>query len=275
MRFPSKRSDVSADCRLAPEPPHGAVIALVVDALSFKLQHHGRPIGGECLALDSSAAGRLWAVVLCGAGCCRIAVLALLRCRGVWRVEAGRGFRERERVRVVAAERRGTARIEFPSELEIVLRREFSAPIQLVFDVLTKAEHMRRTIAPYGEEVTVCSIDLRVGGDYHFVFVTGDGTEMSFRGTYLEVEPPNRCVETWLFEGWPDAEAVESIDLVDVGGGVTQLTHTLAFRDLAGRGRMTKYDGLEANYDNVDDYLRSLLGSGDAGLGALGDRGSG
>ena len=42
--------------------------------------------------------------------------------------------------------------------------------------------------------MTVCSIDLRVGGDYHFVFVAGDGTECSFRGTFLEVEPPARTV---------------------------------------------------------------------------------
>ena len=58
-----------------------------------------------------------------------------------------------------------------------------------------------------------CSIDLRVGGGYHLVFVTGDGTECSFRGTYLEVEPPTRTVATWHFEGWPDVEAVESVDL--------------------------------------------------------------
>ena len=92
--------------------------------------------------------------------------------------------------------RHGSAHIEFPNDLEIVLTREFDAPIQLVFDVLTKPEHVRRTIAPYGEKVKVCSIDLRVGGNYHFVFVTDDGREMSFRGTFLEVEPPTRTVET-------------------------------------------------------------------------------
>ena len=40
--------------------------------------------------------------------------------------------------------------------------------------------------------------------------MTEDGTVCSFRGTYLEVEPPIRTVETWLFDGWPDAEAVET-----------------------------------------------------------------
>ena len=156
-------------------------------------------------------------------------------------------------------ERHGSGHVEFPNDLEIVLTRDFDAPIQLVFDVLTKPEHVIKTIAPYGEVVKVCSIDLRVGGDYHFVFVTPDGREMSFHGTFLEVEPPTRTVETWLFDGWPGVEAVESVDLREADG-VTKLTHRLAFRDKAGRDHMTKYDGLIANYDNVEDLLGSLLG---------------
>ena len=163
-----------------------------------------------------------------------------------------------DRERAVTPNRHGSAVVEFPTELEIVVTRDFDAPIALVFDVFTKPEHVRKTIAPYGEEVKVCSIDLRVGGDYHFVFVTDDGTECSFRGTYLEVEPPTRTVETWLFEGWPDAEAVESMDLKEADG-VTTLTWTLAFRDKAGRDHMTKFDGIVANLDNVEDLLTSLL----------------
>jgi uncharacterized protein YndB with AHSA1/START domain len=103
----------------------------------------------------------------------------------------------------VTPNRRGLAVIEFPNDLEIVITREFDAPIELVFDVSTKPEHVRKTIAPFEEEVTECSIDLRVGGSYHFVFVTDDGTECSFRGTFLEVERPTRTVQTWLFDGWP------------------------------------------------------------------------
>ncbi len=151
-----------------------------------------------------------------------------------------------------------TAVIEFPNELDIVVTREFDAPIQLVYDVFTRPEHVRKTFAPFGEEVTVCSIDLRVGGDYHFVMVTDEGVECSFRGTYLEVEPPTRTVETWRFEGWPDAEAVETMALRETDG-VTTLTWTLAFRDQAGREHMTKFDGIESNFDNVEAYLRSLL----------------
>jgi len=159
----------------------------------------------------------------------------------------------------VTTNRQESSAIEFPSELELLLTREFEAPIQLVFDVFTKAEHVRNTFAPFGEEMQVCEIDLRVGGEYHFVMVTEDGTAMSFRGTYLEVEPPNRTVQTWLYEPWgPEAEAVETMDLEETDGG-TKLVWKLAFRNEAGRAHMTKYDGIEANFENVAAYLRTLV----------------
>lgn len=154
--------------------------------------------------------------------------------------------------------RHGAASIEFPSALEILLIRDFEAPIELVFDVLTKPEHVREWFAPFEDKMTVCSIDLRVGGNYHMVFVTKDGTECSFRGTYLEVEPPTRTVETWLFEGWPDAEAVETVDLHETDG-MTKMTLKLAFRDQAGRDHMTKTDGFEDTSDKMEAYLRSLV----------------
>ncbi|HEY6539060.1 MAG TPA: SRPBCC domain-containing protein [Candidatus Dormibacteraeota bacterium] len=154
--------------------------------------------------------------------------------------------------------RHRSAVVEYPNDLDVVITREFEAPIELVFEVLTKPEHVRKWFAPFECQVTECSIDLRVGGDYHIVFVTGDGTECSFRGTHLEVEPPSRTVETWRFEGWPDAEAVETVQLQEVNG-LTKLTNTLSFRDKAGRDHMTKHDGQEDSFDKLEDYLRTLL----------------
>ena len=97
------------------------------------------------------------------------------------------------------------------------------------------------------------------------VFVTPDGKECSFRGTYLEVEPPAPIVQTWLFEGWPDAEAVETETLKETDG-VTKLTVTMVFRDKAGRDYMTKHamrllltsSGI-AN-TSIHDALLGLLG---------------
>ena len=154
--------------------------------------------------------------------------------------------------------RHDTSVLEFPSALEIVTTREFDAPLELVWDVLTKPEHVCNWFAPFKDQVTECSIDLRVGGDYHIVFVTPDGKECSFLGTYLEIEPPTRTVATWLFEGWPDAEAVETVELHETNG-VTKLTTLMAFRDEAGRAHMSTNDGQEDSFNKLEDYLMSLL----------------
>lgn len=154
----------------------------------------------------------------------------------------------------------GKSTIEFPSDLEILVTREYAAPIGLVFDVLWRPEHLRKTIAPFGETVTECEVDLRVGGAYRYTFVTDDGTVCAFHGAFLEVEPPTRTVETWVFEGWADTEAVETMQLAETEGG-TRMSWRLAFRDQAGRDHMTKYDGIESNFEIIDGYLRDLIAS--------------
>ena len=157
----------------------------------------------------------------------------------------------------MTAHAQGSAVVEYPNDLEIVITRSFQAPIQLVFDVFTQTEHLRKTLAPYGEEMKECSFDARVGGSYHYVFVADDGRDMSFRGDYLEVEPPAKIVNTWVFEGWPGVDALESVDLRE-SDGVTTMRWSLAFKDKAGREHMSRVDGIEASFDNVEDYLRSL-----------------
>lgn len=152
--------------------------------------------------------------------------------------------------------RYGSEAIEFPDELSVVVTRAFDAPIALVFDVLTKPEHVTRWF--FERELKECTIDLRVGGGYRYVYVNDDAREMVFSGTYLEIEPPARTVETWRYDGWPDAEAVETVDLHEVDG-VTTMTILLAFGDKAGRDRMDRFDGFVASLDRQEDVLRSLL----------------
>jgi uncharacterized protein YndB with AHSA1/START domain len=161
--------------------------------------------------------------------------------------------------------RHRSAVIDFPDELEIVITRDFEAPIALVFDVLTKPEHVRQWGATPPDRMLECSIDLRVGGSYSSSFLTGDGQVFTIRGTYLEVEPPTRTRQTWLFEVWPDAEAVETFELHETDG-VTTFSWSLAFKDKAGRAHMSGFDGdvisgggqLDS-LDAMEEILRSLL----------------
>ena len=142
--------------------------------------------------------------------------------------------------------------------IQLEITRVIRASRQRVFDAWTRPEYVRQWFSPGGNKtVQDAAMDLRVGGSYHLVFATRDGNQCSFRGTYLQIEPPTRSIQTWLFDGWPDAHAVESMVLCETNG-VTKVTYSLAFRDQAGRDHMTKYDGLIANLDNVEDLLRSL-----------------
>ena len=170
----------------------------------------------------------------------------------------------------MTTDRHGTAVRTFPSELVIVTTRSFDAPVQLVFDVMTQPTYMSRWWATGGDTMTLCEVDLRVGGHFHNVFVTPDGTECSFRGEYLEVDPPSRLVNSWLFEGWPDAWATETHELTEVNG-VTTLTMTGEFRESMGRARMARAheaaalrghdNGQDASLDAMDELLTSLVAS--------------
>jgi hypothetical protein len=61
----------------------------------------------------------------------------------------------------------------------------------------------------------------------------------------------------WIFDGWPDVEAIESIDLIR-DGEATNLTYRLTFPDLVQRQHMRSGQGLIANFENVADYLTNL-----------------
>jgi uncharacterized protein YndB with AHSA1/START domain len=171
----------------------------------------------------------------------------------------------------VTPDRHGSAVVELPNDLDVLVTREFDAPIALVFDVLTKPEHVSKWFAPHGCEMKECSIDLRVGGNYHQVFVTDDGTECSFRGTFLEIEPPTRTVETWVFEGRPQLDTVETVELHEADG-VTRMTVRTTYRDKVSRdeGIQGGFDGVGDSFDQMDDVLRSLLDPRERSLGSQG-----
>ena len=156
------------------------------------------------------------------------------------------------------ATRHGTAQVTLPTDCEILITRHFEAPVETVWRAVTEPRHVLRWWGPDWCPLVACEIDFRVGGAWRYLSLDTDGNQLGWHGTYLEIEAPTRIVATWLFEGWPDADAVESVDLRETDG-VTKLTMTLAFRDKAGRDHMTRSDGQEDSFNKMEDYLRSLL----------------
>ena len=101
-----------------------------------------------------------------------------------------------------------TFKVSTPSDTEIRMTRLFDAPRQLVFEAMTKPEHVRKWwgCISDGHRVTVCEIDLRVGGKWRFVHAGPEGEYPAFYGEYKEIDAPGRLVYTEIFEPYPDGD---------------------------------------------------------------------
>ena len=155
-----------------------------------------------------------------------------------------------------------------PSDREIVLTRLFDAPRRLVFDAMTKPEHVRRWwgILDDRHSVVVCEIDLRPGGSWRFVG-RGPQGDVAFYGVYREIAAPERLVFTEIFEQFPDIESVVSSVFTEEGGK-TRLTATCLYpsmevRDMVLKTGMTRGAGI--SYDRLEDLVRELQGDSVSG----------
>ena len=100
------------------------------------------------------------------------------------------------------------------------MTRLFDAPRHLVFEAMTKPEHVRRWwgILDDGYSVPVCDIDLRVGGKWRFVGQGPKGQAPDFYGEYREIAPPDRLVYTEIFAPFPDVVSVVTATLTEENG---------------------------------------------------------
>ena len=68
------------------------------------------------------------------------------------------------------------ATVEVPAgEPKVVITRWFDAPRALVFEAMSKPEHVRRWWGLRGSKLLVCDIDFRVGGQWHYVLGEANG----------------------------------------------------------------------------------------------------
>jgi uncharacterized protein YndB with AHSA1/START domain len=115
----------------------------------------------------------------------------------------------------------GTAKVTLPADDQILITREFDAPKHLVYKAFTTPELVKRWWHANRGEMTVAEIDLQVGGKWRYVMVADGDFEVGFHGEYREIVPNERIVSTEVFEGMPDAEAVNTMTLTEADGRTT------------------------------------------------------
>jgi uncharacterized protein YndB with AHSA1/START domain len=147
-----------------------------------------------------------------------------------------------------------------PSDREIRLTRLFDAPRHLVFEAMTRPEHVREWWGQLGEgySVPVCEIDLRPGGRWRFVNRHPHG-EVAFHGEYREISPPDRLVFTELME--PHAEESVVTVVFAEERGKTRLSVTARYpsaevRDMVLGSGMER--GAALSYDRLEEVAARL-----------------
>lgn len=155
----------------------------------------------------------------------------------------------------------GTFKVTKPSAQEVQMTRLFDAPRQMVFEAMTKPEHIKRWWGNLGQgySVPVCEMDLRVGGKWRFVNRHADG-EVVFHGVNKEINPPSRLVFTETMDPYPEPGSLVTAVFTEENGK-TRLTVTVEYpsqevRDIVLGTGMEKGAGL--SYDRLEDLLAEL-----------------
>src|SRR5918999_5688090 len=126
-----------------------------------------------------------------------------------WRTSSG-GRKE-----LVAVTSSGTATVTLPTDLQILITREFDAPRHLVYKAWTTPELVKRWWSGRRGEMTLAEIDLRVGGRWRYVMTTSSGDEIAFNGEYREIVENERLVHTEAFQAMPGDSAINVVTFAD------------------------------------------------------------
>ena len=144
-----------------------------------------------------------------------------------------------------------------PAEREIRVERVFDAPRDLVFATYTDPTLIPEWWGPHGTTAEVVEMDARTGGRWRFVVHNSDGSSTGFQGSFREVSPPERVVQTFEWDGMPGHVSVDTAIFEELGDQTKVTTislfHTPEERD--GMLASGMEGGLSETYERLDAVL--------------------
>ncbi|MFG3224642.1 SRPBCC family protein [Kitasatospora sp. NPDC048194] len=145
-----------------------------------------------------------------------------------------------------------------PALPTIRIVREFDAPQDQVFRAWTEPELVAQWLGPRDLDMKIDTWDARTGGCYRYS-VYREGREVAgFYGSFHEVRPATRLVQTFTFEGVPDGVSLDTAVFEPVGESRTRVTvlsvvDSLAARDAILASGMER--GVVEGYQKLDALL--------------------
>lgn len=146
-----------------------------------------------------------------------------------------------------------------PGKQDVVFKRTFDAPREIVFKALTDPTLIPKWWGPRKYETIVDEMDARAGGKWRFLNRGEDGQEFGFHGVYHEVTP-ERIVQTTEFEGFPGSVGLETATLEERDDKTYMTAVSLApsveARDMIVAAGME--GGARETYDRLDEVVQRL-----------------
>ena len=107
---------------------------------------------------------------------------------------------------------------------------------------------------------TVTCRSFESGGSWRYIASRGDGDDYAFFGAFHEVRP-DRIVQTFTFEGYPDGVALETLWFEELGDGRTRLHAQSLVDSIEGRDAFVASGmdvGVNEGYAKLDALLAAL-----------------
>jgi uncharacterized protein YndB with AHSA1/START domain len=149
--------------------------------------------------------------------------------------------------------------IEADPALPVIrISRDFDASPDRVFLAWTDPDLVARWLGPRNSEIRIDGWDARTGGSYRYASVR-DGEEVAaFYGSFHEIRPTERLVQTFTWEGMPDGVSLDTMTFEDLGNGRTRVTGVSVVDSLEARDAIMASGmdvGVNEGYEKLDELL--------------------
>jgi len=140
----------------------------------------------------------------------------------------------------------------------IKIVRDFDARPEQVFRAWIDPDLFSQWIGPRSIETRVDTWDARTGGSWRYTAIR-DGEEVaSFFGSFHEVRPGERLVQTFTWEGAPDGVSLDTVTFIDLGDGRTRIEELSVVESMETRDAILQSGmdtGVIEGYEKLDELL--------------------
>lgn len=109
-----------------------------------------------------------------------------------------------------------------PALPTIRITRDFDATPDRVFRAWVDPELVVKWLGPDETTMRLDTWDARTGGSYRYAALRGGEEIARFYGSFHEVRPNERLVQTFTWEGFPDGVSLDTMTFEDLGDGRTR-----------------------------------------------------